>query len=349
MIKKIRISELKNIFLFPYAKIRHAAYIIKKFKYKIALVINGKKLIGTITNGDIRRNLLKGLDLDDPVNIITKKKPTIIVKKTNVDDIGKIMNEKKILSIPHLNKHGDILGLYHKTINKKLKNKTDIVIMAGGKGKRLWPLTKNCPKPMLKVNGKPMLENLLAKTKSFGYRNFIISLNYLPLVIKNYFKNGAKWKINISYLNERKPLGTCGVLSLLRDKVSENFILMNCDVVTGLNIYDLEQYHIRNNAFITVAAHIKKSEIQYGILETNGINLKKIYEKPILNHNINAGIYVFNNKITKIIKKNRRYDIPDILKISIKQKKKVIVYPIYESWTDIGLFQELENIRNKKP
>jgi len=347
VIKKIKKSELKNIFLSTYSKIKHAAFIIKKSKYKIALVLEDQKLIGTITNGDIRRNLLRGLDLDDTVKIITNKKPTVIIKKTNITEIEKLMKEKKILSIPHLNQFGNILGLYNKKIKKNLKNATDVIIMAGGKGKRLWPLTMNCPKPMLKVSGKPMLENLIVKTKSFGYRNFIISLNYLPEVIKGFFKNGKKWNINISYIKEKKPLGTAGVLSLLDNKISENFILMNCDVVTSLNLYDLEQYHIRNNALITIGAHIKKSEIQYGILKTNGINLKSFLEKPVLNHNINAGIYVFNKMVLKILKKNRHYDIPEVVKIAMKQKKKVIVYPIYETWKDIGLFQELKNIRNK--
>jgi len=321
MIKKIKKNELRNIFLFPHSKIKHAAYIIKKYKYKIALVTNNKKLIGTITNGDIRRNLLKGLDLSDPVSVITSKKPTVIIKKTNIKDIDKIMNEKKILSIPLLDRFGKILGLYHKTIRKNLRSNTDIIIMAGGQGTRLWPLTRDCPKPMLKINGKPMLENLLVKSKSFGYKNFTFSLNYLSEIIRNYFKNGKKWKVNISYTNESKPLGTGGALSLLGSNVSENFILMNCDVVTSLNLYDLEQYHIRNGALITIAAHIKKTQIQYGILETSGLNLKKIYEKPVLSHNVNAGIYVFNRKILKNIKKNSYYDIPNILNSAMKQKK----------------------------
>jgi dTDP-glucose pyrophosphorylase/predicted transcriptional regulator len=347
MINKIKKNQLKNIFLSTYSKIKHAAYIIKKSKYKIALVIQDKKLIGTITNGDIRRNLLRGLDLDDPVKIIANKKPVVIIKKTNISKIEKIMREKKILSIPHINRFGNILGLYNKKIKKNLKNATDVIIMAGGKGKRLWPLTKNCPKPMLKISGKPMLEKLIVKTRSYGYRNFIISLNYLPEVIKSFFKNGKKWNINILYIKEKKPLGTAGVLSLLDNKISENFVLMNCDVVTSLNIHDLEQYHIKNNAFITIGAHIKKLEIQYGILKTNGINLKSFHEKPVLNHNINAGIYVFNKMILKILEKNNYYDIPEVIKIAMKRKKKVIVYPIYETWKDIGLFQEFKNIRNK--
>jgi dTDP-glucose pyrophosphorylase len=347
MIKKIKRTDLKNSFLFLYSKIKHATDIIKKSKYKIVLVEENKKLIGTITNGDIRRNLLRGLNLNDPVSVVVNTKPTVITKKTNMEDIDKIMNEKKILSIPLLDESGKVLGLYHKTIRKNLRSSTDIIIMAGGQGKRLWPLTKDCPKPMLMIRGKPMLENLLLKSRSFGYKNFIFSLNYLSEVISNYFKNGRKWKVNISYINESKPLGTGGALSLLGDNVSENFILMNCDVVTSLNLHDLEQYHIRNGAFITVAAHIKKLQIQYGILETSGINLKKIYEKPILNHNVNAGIYVFNRKIIKNLKKNSYYEIPNILNLAIKQKKKVIVYPVYESWTDIGLFQELEQIRSK--
>ena len=221
------------------------------------------------------------------------------------------------------------------------------MILVGGKGKRLLPLTYNSPKAMLKINGKPMLENLLLKAKSCGYKQFILSVNYLSQKIIKYFKNGKKWKVKIDYLKEKKPLGTVGSLSLLDKDISENFILMNCDVVTNINILDLEEYHKNHRAFITVAAHIRKSKMEYGILKTSGVNLKNFSEKPILNHYINAGVYVFNKKVLDFLTINKKCDLPELLNIGLKLNKKIVVYPIYESWTDVGIIKALKYVRNK--
>jgi dTDP-glucose pyrophosphorylase len=348
MIIKIKKLELTQIILKENFKIKDAINIIKNIRFKIVLVVNKKnKFLGTITNGDIRRNLLTGLDLNDPIISVTNKKSVYVPKKINLKNIDKLMAKNRILSIPIIDEKRKIIGMHHRNVKKNYSSKTPIIFMAGGKGKRLMPLTKNLPKAMLKIKGKPMMENLLLKARFFGYKKFILSVNYLSQKIISYFQNGKRWRVSIDYIKEKKPLGTVGSLSLLDPNLSENFIMMNCDVVTNINILDLEDYHKNHNAFITIVAHIRKSKIEYGVLETNGIKLKNFSEKPILNHYINAGIYVFNKKILKYIRPNKSYDLPDVLNLIMKLNKKIIVYPLYESWNDVGLIKELNQVRSK--
>lgn len=345
MIINIKKSELNSIILSDQSNIKDAINKIKNIKFKIVLVINKqKKFIGTITNGDIRRNLLSGLDLSDPIILVTNKKP-IYTKKKNLKIINDLMIKNNILSVPVIDNKKKIISMYHRNVKKNLSKDTPIIIMAGGKGKRLLPLTKNTPKALIKIKGTPMMESILIKAKAFGYRKFVLSVNYLSKKIIKYFENGNKWRVSINYIKEKKPLGTVGSLSLLNANMSENFILMNCDVVTNINFLEIEEYHKKHNAIITIAAHIRKSKIEYGVLQTNGIRLKNFTEKPILNHYINAGIYVINKKILKHIHPNTRYDLPDLLSNLMKSNKKIIIYPLYELWIDVGLIKELNHAR----
>ena len=347
MIINVKKSQIAKIILSEDAKIKDAIDIIKKIRFKIVLVVNkNNNFIGTITNSDIRKNLLKGLDLSDSIILVTNKNP-IYLKKMNIKKIHSLMEKYKILSIPIIDNKKNISSMYHRNIKKNYIRKTPIVIMAGGKGTRLLPFTRKIPKAMIKIKGKPMMEILLLKTKVFGYKKFILSVNHLSQKIIKYFQNGSKWNVSIDYIKEKKPLGTIGSLSMINPHISENIILMNCDVVTDVNIMELEQYHKNNNALVTIAAHIRKSKIEYGVLETNGIKLKRFSEKPILNHYINAGIYVINKKILKYIRPNTSYDLPDLLKNLMRMKKKIIIYPLYESWTDVGLIKELNHARKK--
>ena len=275
MIVNIKKSELTKIILSEEFKIKDAINIIKKIRFKIVLVVNKQnRFIGTITNSDIRKNLLSGLDLSDPIILVTNRKP-IYTKKKNLKKIGDLMTSNRILSIPVIDDKKNIISMYHSNVKKKYLKGTPVIIMAGGKGKRLLPLTKNVPKAMIKIKGTPIMESLLIKTKGFGYKKFVLSVNHLSKKIIDYFQNGNKWGVSINYIKEKKPLGTIGSLSLFNPDKSKNFILMNCDIVTNINLAELEEYHKKYNALITIAAHIRKSKIEYGVLETNGIHLKK--------------------------------------------------------------------------
>ena len=220
--------------------------------------------------------------------------------------------------------------------------------MAGGKGKRLLPLTKKIPKPMLKISGKPMVERLVIKACKEGFDNFIFSVNYLSHKIINYFKDGKKWGVKIKYIQETKPLGTIGSLAFLKNLKFKNLIVINCDVITRLNFNDLLIFHENHKQIATVASIILETKNQFGVIKTKGSRLIEMVEKPLQKNYVNGGIYVFKKSIIKNIKKNKKLDINDLFKKIIKLNKKIIVYPLHEPWTDIGVIKELKKAKKSK-
>ena len=208
--------------------------------------------------------------------------------------------------------------------------------MAGGIGSRLRPYTENCPKPMLKIGTKPILELLLEQLIENGFTNFYISVNYLKEKIINYFEDGSRWNVNINYLLENKPLGTAGAISLLPKEIEKPFIVMNGDILTKFNLNQLIDFHNKNNSFSTICAREYEVSIPFGVIETDGIELKRIVEKPIYKNYINAGLYAFDPEVLEFLNKNEAKDMPDLINEIKDLKKKVILCPIHEYWLDIG-------------
>ncbi len=331
-------------------KIKDAIRILNKNRYKIAIVVDeNNKLIGTITNGDIRRNLIKGYTKEDNLNYIVNKKSIFAKLNHSEKKITNLCIKNRIECIPLINENKEIKGIYiYENRKKDLKKDTLFVIMAGGKGKRLLPLTKKTPKPMIKISGKPMIENLIIKASKEGFKNFVFSVNYLSHKIINYFQDGKKWNVKIDYLKESKPLGTIGCLSYLRNLRFKNIIVVNCDVLTKLNFSDLLSFHDAHNQLATVISVIHETKNQFGVMKINGSRLIEIVEKPLQKNFVNGGIYVFKKNIIKNIKKNSKFDITDLFKKIIRNKKKIIVYPLHESWSEVGGMKELMNAKKLK-
>ena len=315
---------------------------------KIALVLDDKyRLLGTISDGDFRRGILSGLSLEDTVEKIMNKNPCTVSESTGRLEILKLMTETKILQIPIIDKNNFVIGLHlWDDISVQVKYSNIMVIMAGGKGSRLHPQTENRPKPMLLVAGIPILEHIIKRAQSQGFNHFIIAINYLGEVIEKYFKDGQKFGVKIEYLHEDAPLGTAGALSLLSSKPERAFIVTNGDVITDINYSDFLEYHTGQNAAATVAVHTHEFQIPYGVVQINGLEVESYEEKPIVSSLINAGVYALEPDILDYIKEPRYRDMPEILDISRDLKKKVIVYPLYESWIDIGRPIDLE-VANK--
>jgi dTDP-glucose pyrophosphorylase/predicted transcriptional regulator len=315
---------------------------------KIALVLDDKNiLLGTVSDGDFRRGMLRGLSLEDTVEKIMNKNPRTVSEGMSRSEILKLMNDSKILQIPIVDKKNYLIGLHlWDNISIHAHYSNIMVIMAGGKGSRLHPQTENRPKPMLLVGGLPILEHIIRRAKSQGFNHFIIAINYLGQVIEDYFKDGQKFGVKIEYLHEDSPLGTAGALSLLSDKPEKAFIVTNGDVITDINYADLLEYHTSQNAAATVAVHTHEFQIPYGVVQINGLEIESYDEKPIVSRLINAGVYALEPDILDLIKEPRYRDMPEILDISRDLNKKVIVYPLYESWIDIGRPIDLE-IANK--
>ena len=321
---------------------------LNKVGIKIALVLDENfRLLGTISDGDFRRGILSGLSLEDTVEKIMNKNPRTVYEGTSRLEILELMNDTKILQIPIVDRNNFVIGLHlWDDISVKAKYSNTMVIMAGGKGSRLYPQTENRPKPMLLVAGIPILEHIIKRAQSQGFSHFIIAINYLGQIIEDYFKDGHKFGVKIEYLHEDVPLGTAGALSLLKHKPESSFIVTNGDVITDINYSDFLVYHTVQNAAATVAVHTHEFQIPYGVVQINGLEVESYEEKPIVSSLINAGVYALDPDILDLIPEPKFRDMPELLDISRDLKKKVIVYPLHESWIDIGRPIDLE-IANK--
>jgi CBS domain-containing protein len=256
---------------------------------KIVLVVDANDtLIGTVSDGDIRRGLLRGLNLESSVDEIMRTNPFIVPYGLNKESIRQIMIINKIHQIPEVNEKKQVINLYTwDEINIKKEKINKIVIMAGGKGTRLQPYTDKCPKPMLEVSGKPMLQHIIENARNEGFRDFILSVNYLSDVIEDYFSDGQKLGVNIKYLKEDIPLGTAGALSFLRG-IEDDIIVTNGDIVSDIKYSDLLDFHLRNRSFATMAVRIHEWQNPYGVVKLKGLNIIAFEEKPIHTEYINA-------------------------------------------------------------
>jgi dTDP-glucose pyrophosphorylase/CBS domain-containing protein len=311
---------------------------INKSGSKISLIVNNKgEFQGTISDGDIRRALINGKDQKTPIQEIVNINALTVTPEIEPEIVLQIMVKNKVQQIPVVDESQKVAGLFlwdEVMLQKKFSN--IMVIMAGGKGSRLSKYTKNCPKPLLPVGGKPMLERIIERAKSQGFERFLISINYLGHMIENYFSNGKKWKVDIDYIKEDKPLGTAGALGLISSKPKLPIIVSNCDIVSDFHFTELLNFHYEHNAEATMAVRLHEWENPYGVIQTKGVDIVDIEEKPIVRSHINAGVYILEPSTIDLINKNENLDMPDLFK-RIKQKNlRTIVYPMYEPWLDIG-------------
>tara|TARA_A100001015_G_scaffold262492_1_gene308747 strand:+ start:576 stop:1610 length:1035 start_codon:yes stop_codon:yes gene_type:complete len=313
---------------------------INKNKQKFLAVTKNKKLIGTITDGDIRRALLKKKLLKSSISDVYNKKP-YFVKKLDFEKVQFNLKNKKLLHCPVLsskNKLIDIIFLEE----KKMIRPNKVVIMAGGLGKRLLPYTKKIPKPLIKIDGKPMLERIIFQLKKYGLNKIYLSLNYKSHLIEKYFGDGKKFQVSIKYLKEKKKMGTAGSLSLLSEKINDPLLVMNCDIITELDFKKLIEYYEKNRADALMCVKEYAFQVPYGVVNLDKISLKSIDEKPVQKFFVNAGIYLINPKEIKLIPQNKFFDMPELFKILSKKNKKIVAYPVTENWSDAGSFEELK-------
>ena len=346
--------NFKNLLIEENQSIRSALEKINRSGLKSIIVVNNSnKFKGIITDGDVRRAILKKINLNDKIKKIYNKNPIFVYDyEYNNEKLKKIFLSKKIDLIPIISKKKkevfDIvksIDLFYKK-NISLNKKTPVILMAGGLGKRLAPFTNFLPKALLPFNEKPILEQIISSFYNYRYNNFFVCLNYKSEIIKSYFSKKKKFKIK--YTNESKPLGTCGALRLLKKKIKGDFFLTNCDVLFDVNYDDIYNFHKKNKNNITIVASEKEYQVQYGVCHlTKSGKLLKINEKPSLDFIINAGLYVMDEKILKLVP-NKQYDIPELIQTAIKRKYKIAVYFISEkSWIDIGRWEEIDNSKNK--
>ena len=313
---------------------------LEKLKDKILIVVDNKrKLIGTITDGDLRRYIIKKKK-NRKISEMMNKKPKYIFeqKKYNYQKLkNKFLN---INYLPIVNKKKRFLK-YISLVNDVELNNTCVVIMAGGKGVRLSPITKNKPKPMIEINNKPILTNLINILKLQGFKNFYISVNYLYKKITIPLSKFAKEQnIQINFLKEKKFLGTAGSIKLVKKKF-DNYLIVNGDIITNLNFRNLITFHEEKRNDFTICTKSYENKIEFGVLKITNNKIKDIIEKPTYHHDFCCGIYLFNKKIFRLIESKKRFDMPNLIKKSAKAKLKIIPYMLHEYWNDIGTSKTL--------
>ena len=316
--------------------------IIDKSSLQFAVVVNSDgMLLGTVTDGDIRRSILRGDSLNVNITRVMNPSPITALAGQSRNKYFRIMKTKKLKQLPIVDKNNRIMDILF--LDKAVSNNDNLVVlMVGGLGTRLRPLTNDIPKPMLQVGGKPILETIIEGFKQYGFTNFILSVNYKKEVIQNYFQNGQAFDVNISYIEESKRMGTAGALSLLPTKPLKPFFVMNGDLLTQVNFEQLMHYHMDNHSLATMCVREYEYQIPYGVIETDGVNLVSIKEKPVHKSFVNAGIYVLSPEVLDYIPKNQFYDMPELFQKLLGEEKKTTVFPIREYWLDIGRMDDFE-------
>jgi dTDP-glucose pyrophosphorylase len=334
----------KNTAITHNSSIRDALILLDKEALRIALVVDDNdKLLGVLTDGDIRRGLLRNCTLNSPVVDVMNSSPLTAEFGTPRRELVKLMTRKKLLSIP-LVKNGKVVGLETlQAAEDIVKYDNPVFLMAGGFGSRLKPLTDACPKPMLKVGNKPILEIVLNSFIRAGFHNFYISLHYMPEQVQAYFGDGSRWNVSINYIYEQEPLGTGGALGLLPDILPNlPLILMNGDLLTTIDFEQLLQFHNKNQADATMCVRDYEYQIPFGVINGEGNKVTTMVEKPIQRLFVNAGIYVINPDVRKQVKANQRIDMPSLLEQNIEQNRNVLMFPIHEYWLDIGRMDDYQ-------
>lgn len=333
-----------NIFAKENISILKAMKKISANKERCLIIVdNTKKLLGLLSDGDLRRGILNNHRLDAKIEKIYNHDIKFLNKKSCVkSNIDKIFKNKKINLIPIVNKNKIVINylsrkkIYNNFINKK-KLDCDVVIMSGGKGTRLKPYTNILPKPLLQVNNKTMIENIIDGFRENGISNFFISINYKSKLIKSFFEELSP-KYKVRFVEEKKPLGTAGSLYMLKKRIKNHFFVINCDTILNINFEKVLQHHKKNKNDLTVVVAVKEDVIPYGICKIDDLGkLIEINEKPKINNLINIGCYLLNKKTIQQLKQNNYLDFNELINSSINRKLKVGVYPIDESqWTDLG-------------
>ncbi|SEK49484.1 CBS domain-containing protein [Colwellia chukchiensis] len=328
----------QEILVSPTTCMEETISVIDKGALKLALVVDNKRqLLGVVTDGDIRRALIKHLSMDVEIAQVMHKTPLIAPPDTSRSKLLAMMNSKGLTAIPIV-KDGIVVGL--ETLQKVMDAKrydNPVFLMAGGFGTRLKPLTDNCPKPLLKLGDKPILETILENFIASGFHQFYISTHYMPEAIREHFGNGEKWQVDIHYVHEDSPLGTGGSLGLLPKTLPDlPVIMMNGDVLTKIDFELLLQYHNQHQPICTMCVREDEYQVPYGVVEADDSRIVSLVEKPVHKYFINAGVYVVSQALIHKVRTNQRVDMTELVEAAIANQEYIAMFPVHEYWLDIG-------------
>jgi dTDP-glucose pyrophosphorylase len=341
-------QDWKKVLLKPSGNIREAIEILDREALRIVLIVDDKlQLLGVITDGDIRRGLIARKNLESPVTEIMNVKPKIADHLASKASILALMTQHNLLQIPIL-KEGSLIGLETlQQLTERTKIDNPVFLMAGGFGKRLAPLTDSCPKPLLKIGTKPILETIIEQFAESGFHKFYISTHYLPEKIRDYFKDGSQWNVSIKYVHEESPLGTGGALGLLPKDIGDfPIIMMNGDLLTKVDFGKLLSYHKSQKAVATMCVREYEFQVPYGVIEIANSKINSMIEKPTYRFFVNAGIYVVEKSVVDLVGLNQKIDMPTLLDEQVQKGSNIAAFPIHEYWLDIGKKMDFEKAQS---
>jgi dTDP-glucose pyrophosphorylase len=314
----------------------------------IVLVVDGnQRLVGTVTDGDIRRALLDGATLGSPVQAHMQRKFTAVSTAAPRAEVLDLMRARRIEQVPIVDADGKLVGLHVlREIIGSVERPNWAVIMAGGRGERLRPLTDRLPKPMIRVAGKPILERIVLHLVGFGIRDIYISVNYLGEVIRTHFGDGSAFGCRIHYLTEDKPLGTGGALSMLPETPRHPLLVMNGDLITQVDLGAMLQFHQQGGYKITVAVEEYAHTVPFGCLEVDGDRVARLEEKPVLSRLINAGIYALSPEVLARVPRDKAFPITALIEQSVAVGDSVGAFRIKDDWLDVGRPDQLKQAQH---
>ena len=342
-------DKLLKLMIQSGATLREAMQAIDQGACEIALVVDRhRKLLGTVTDGNIRRAILAGADLGQPVAPVMKRKFIAVAEGSSRSEALDLMRARVLRQIPILDRSGRLVGLHlmREMIGADPKENW-AVVMAGGRGERLRPITDHTPKPMIRVAGRPILERIVLHLVGHGVRTIYLAVNYKSQMIEKHFGDGREFGCSIAYLRETEPLGTGGALSLLPRRVVLPLLVLNGDLVTQVNISDLLHQHRRQGNRITVGVHEHFYTVPFGVVKERRGRITEVLEKPTASWLVNAGIYVLEPALIHRIPKGHEFPLPALLEDALDRRERVGTFGIKEEWMDIGLPMELKKARGE--
>ncbi len=327
----------------PDTTIQQAILNLNEVAIQIVLVVNEKGgLDGTVSDGDIRRGLLKGMELSAPIRDIVKKNPMVVPPGLERNLVMQLMVANKVRQLPVVDESNALIGLHlwDEIMAPRIRENV-MIIMAGGLGTRLLPFTETCPKPMLPVAGRPMLEHIIERAKLEGFHRFILAVRYLGHMIEEHFGDGSSLGVKIDYLREEAPLGTAGAISLLDPLPDLPFVVTNGDVITDIRYSELVDFHERQGAIATMAVRQYEWQHLFGVVQMKGVEIVGFEEKPITRSHINAGVYVLDPAAQDYLERASHCDMPTLYERMRGDGRRIVAYPMHEPWLDIGRPEDL--------
>src|SRR6266702_1577335 len=342
-------NRWKDVLISPTTSILEAIKIIDATAMQIALVVDeNQRLLGTLTDGDVGRAILKSISLTDPVQSVMNCEFTSVNITETRDNILVLMKDMQFHQIPVLDENRCIVGLELLDELLSIKKRDNVVVlMAGGLGTRLGSLTKDCPKPLLKVGNKAVLETIVDNCKEYGLHKFAISINYKAEMIQDFCGDGSRWGVEISYLHENKRLGTAGALGLLQEEPKLPILVMNADVLTKVNFQHLLDFHDDHQSVATMCVREYDFQVPYGVVKIDKQRLIGIEEKPVHRFFVSAGIYVLNPETLRFVPRDEYFDMPSLFEKVLEKKMETSVFPIREYWLDIGKLDDFERAKGE--